>query len=225
MPGDKILTNDQNATDHEEDRNQDSSQKRHYSGESNVPANVMKSGEREAFVFKEGNMVYRCVAEQEGYQCCMCPNVFGQLGRHISSSKCGETLDVKRFTTELKKYLRSKNKAKCREKKLAENPIEYRQIIAQFKMKSREKKLAQNSEECRRKEAEKINQLRNKKLAQNSEECRQKEAEKMMQLRKKNVLNNPEVYKQKKVRNQQKSVKKHKSDEKRALARFQEATR
>ena len=66
----------------------------------------MKHGEREAFVFKEGNKVYRCVAEPEGYQCPMCPKVFSQLGRHISSSKCGENIEVKRFTAELKKYLK-----------------------------------------------------------------------------------------------------------------------
>ena len=156
MSGDKIFTNnDQNITDHEEDRHQDSSQKRQYSCDSNVPAKVMKSGEREAFVFKEGNMVYRCVAEPEGYQCCVCPNVFSQLGRHISSSKCGETFDVKRFTSELKKYLRAKNQAKCRKKNLAENPQDYQHNVAQRKKESRNKKLSQNSEECRQKEAEK----------------------------------------------------------------------
>ena len=80
----------------------------------------MKGGEREAFVFKEGNKVYRCVAEPEGYQCCVCPNVFSQIGRHVNSSKCGESIDVKRFTAELKKYLHAKNIAKNRSKKLAE---------------------------------------------------------------------------------------------------------
>ena len=169
-PGDKILnSNEQNATEHrDEEDQQESSQKRKYQCESNESAKVIKSGESEAFLFKEGNRVYRCVAEPEGYQCCMCPNVFSQIGRHISSSKCGETLDVKRFTAELKKYLDAKKKAKNRAKKLAENSAEYRHKDAQRKKEAREKKMAQDSKECRQKEAKKEKKSREKRVKQDS---------------------------------------------------------
>ena len=189
--GDRILTDDgQNATDHQEGEQQESSPKRKYSSESNEPEKMMKSGEQEAFVFKEGGRVYRCVAEPEGYQCCMCPNVFSQLGRHISSSKCGESLDVKRFKAELKKYLKVKNYAKNSTKR-----VQYR-----------EKKLAENPEEYRQKDAQRKKKERNEQIAANPEMCRQKEAGKKRQSRNKILLENPVVYKQNEVRNKQKSV-------------------
>ena len=75
----------------------------------------------------------------------MCPKVFGQLGRHISSSKCGENIDVKRFTAELKKYLKAKN----RQKKQSENMEEYRQKAAARDLKRRNKNLFENKEEFR----------------------------------------------------------------------------
>ena len=57
----------------------------------------------EAFVFHDMLHEYRCESKPEGFQCCVCSKVFSQLGRHISTSKCGEKVDVKRFTEELKK--------------------------------------------------------------------------------------------------------------------------
>ena len=205
--GYKILNNnEQNATGHQEEGDQqESSQKRKYQCESNEPAKVIKSGEGEAFLFKEGNRVYRCVAESEGYQCCMCPNVFSQIGRHISSSKCGETLDVKRFKAELKKYFDKKKMAKNRAKTLAENSTEYRQKDAQRYKEVREKKMAQNSKECRQKGAEKQKESRNKKLVQNSEECRQKEAEKEKISRNKKLVQNSEECRQKEAEKQKES--------------------
>ena len=86
-----------------------SSQKRKLSDEQSYSPQKNKEIEQEAFVFEDEAKVYRCVSESEGYQCPMCPKVFGQLGRHISSSKCGENIDIKRFTAELKKYLKAKN--------------------------------------------------------------------------------------------------------------------
>ena len=93
----------------------------------------MKLGEKESFIFQDGTKTYRCASEPEGYQCPMCPKVFSQLGRHINSSECGKNINIKKFTEELKKYLRMKkiNKQK------SENPTEYRQKEAQRKMTSR----------------------------------------------------------------------------------------
>ena len=84
-----------------------SSQKRKLSEEQNCSPKKNKVVEQESFVFEDKTKVYKCVSESEGYQCPMCPKVFGQLGRHISSSKCGENNDVKRFTEELKKIFKS----------------------------------------------------------------------------------------------------------------------
>ena len=100
-PGEEMTVND----DQEDIEPLVSSQKRKLTSEINCSPKTIKVNEKEAFVFEDENKVYRCVSESEGYQCPMCPKVFGQLGRHISSSKCGEDIDVKRFTEELKKYL------------------------------------------------------------------------------------------------------------------------
>ena len=155
-PGDEILTDkNQKKEDSRDEKQQGSSQKRKYSCETTESAKVVKGGEREAFVFKEGNKVYRCVAEPEGYQCCVCPNVFSQIGRHVNLSKCGETIDVKRFTAELKKYLNARKKAKNRAKKLAENSAECRQKDSQRKKEERQRKMEHDSKECRQKEGEK----------------------------------------------------------------------
>ena len=160
------------------------------------------SNEDEAFVFHDMINVFRCESKPNGYQCCMCSNVFSQLGRHISTSKCGEKVDVKRFTEELKKYLKSKNRAKCMEKKLADNSEGYRQKEANRARQSRENKLAENPEEYRQQEANRIKEVREHKLKENAEELRQKE-----------------------VKSQKKSKLKSQSDEKKALIRFQRATR
>ena len=79
-----------------------SSQKRNITEEQNCSPKKSKVIEQEAFVFEDDTQVFRCVSESEGYKCPMCSKVFGQLGRHISSSKCGENIDIKRFTAELK---------------------------------------------------------------------------------------------------------------------------
>ena len=97
----------------------------------------MKLGEKESFIFQEGTRMYRCASEPEGYQCPMCPKVFSQLGRHINSSECGKSIDTKRFTAELKKYLKIKNKNKQK----SENVTEYRQKAAEAEKKSRKKRL------------------------------------------------------------------------------------
>ena len=76
--------------------------------ESEDISKAMKLGEKESFIFQDGTKMYRCASEPEGYQCPMCPKVFSQLGRHINSSECGKSIDTKRFTAELKKYLKTK---------------------------------------------------------------------------------------------------------------------
>ena len=146
---------------------------------------------QEAFVFEHKTKVYRCVSEPEGYQCPMCPKVFGQLGRHISSSKCGKSIDVKRFTAELKKKLKTKNS----KKKRSANLEEYGQKAAAREKKSRDKKLEANSEECRKNEALKKKETRNKKLEENSEEFRKNKTLKKKETRKKKLEKNPEVCK------------------------------
>ena len=97
----------------------------------------MKFGEKESFIFQDGTKTYRCAEEQEGYQCPMCPKVFNQLGRHINSSECGKSIDTKRFTAELKKYLKIKNKDKIK----SENYAEYRQKATVADKKSRKKRM------------------------------------------------------------------------------------
>ena len=118
-----------------------------------------KVNAHEAFVFEDETKVYTCVSEPEGYQCPMCPKVFGQLGRHISSSKCGKNIDVKRFTAELKKYLKTKNS----QKKKSENPEEYRQKAAAREKKSRNKKLIEDSVKYKQKEVKKQTEINQEK--------------------------------------------------------------
>ena len=50
-----------------------SSQKRKMSEEQSCSPKKNKVIEQEAFVFEDKTEVYRCVSEQEGYQCPMCP--------------------------------------------------------------------------------------------------------------------------------------------------------
>ena len=102
-PGEEMTVN----VDQEDIEPLVSNQKRKSSEEQNCSPKKSKVIEQEAFVFEDEEKVYRCVSESEGYQCPMCPKVFGQLGRHISSSKCGENIDIKRFTAELKKIFES----------------------------------------------------------------------------------------------------------------------
>ena len=77
-------------------------QKSKLESEINCSPKKIKVSENEAFVFEDTTKVYRYVSESEGYQCPMCLTEFGQLGHHISSSKCGENIDVKRFTAKPK---------------------------------------------------------------------------------------------------------------------------
>ena len=153
----------------------------------------MKFGEKESFIFQDGTKTYRCAAEQEGYQCPMCPKVFSQLGRHINSSECGKNIDTKRFTAELKRYLKIKNKNKQK----AENVTEYRQKAAEAVKKVRLKKIEQNQDECRHREAEKEMKSRKKRVEQNQDECRRRETEKKMKSRKRRVEQNQEECRQK----------------------------
>ena len=158
------------------------------------------SNENEAFVFHDMISVFRCESKPDGYQCCMCSKVFSQLGRHISTSKCGEKVDVKRFTEELKRYLKSKNRAKCMERKLAENPEEYRQQEAKRVKEVRERKLAENPEEYRQQEAKRVKEVRERKVAENPEEYRQQEAKRVKEAREKKLTENPEEYRQKEAK-------------------------
>ena len=172
------------------------------------------SNENEAFVFHDMISVFRCESKPDGYQCCICLKVFSQLGRHISTSKCGEKVDVKRFTEELKRYLKSKNRAKCMERKLAENPEEYRQQEATKVKEAREKKLTENPEEYRQKEAKKVKEAREKKLSEDPEKCRGEQAKKVKEAREQKLTENAEELRQKEVKSQKKSKFKSQSDEK-----------
>ena len=156
----------------------------------------------EAFVFHDMLHEYRCESKPEGFQCCVCSRVFSQLGRHISTSKCGEKVDVKRFTEELKKHLKSKSNREAREKKLAENSEEYRQ-----------------------QEAKRIKEVRERKLAENPEEWRLQEAKKKQEERERKMCKDPEEVRRKEVVSTKKSKVKSQSDEKKALIRFQRETR
>ena len=160
------------------------------------------SQRHEAFVFHDMIHEYRCESKPEGFQCCVCSRVFSQLGRHISTSKCGEKVDVKRFTAELKKHLKSKSNREAREKKLAENSEEYRQQEAKRTKEVRERKLTVNPKECRLQETKKKQKERERKMAEDPEEVRRKE-----------------------VVSKKKSKLKSQSDEKKALIRFQRETR
>ena len=91
-------------------------------GKEHQEGKAVTDGEREAFVFHEGAKVYRCMSDQNGYRCPTCLNVFSRLVQHITSSECGKEIDVKRFTSELKKYLKVQNNKKQK----AENPTEFR---------------------------------------------------------------------------------------------------
>ena len=105
-------------------------------GKEHQEEKAVKDGEREAFVFQDGAKVYKCMSDTDGYRCPMCLSVFSRLGQHFTSSDCGKEIDVKRFTSELKKYLKVQNTKKQK----AANPTEFRKkrLESQKKLKGQE---------------------------------------------------------------------------------------
>ena len=133
-----------------------------------------------------------------GYTCPICKMEFPRIGQHISSKQCGDQINIDQFKKALKSFQQKLSTAKHKEKDMAA-----------FREKDRKNQA----------------RLKSKKRLEDPVAFAIKNREKVTKSQNKRKLEDPTTFAKKHKTSVVKSAKKNKDDDRKALKRFQAATR